>query len=271
VTGVCARRAPGSAVSRGRGAVRRHPALVGCSGWNYRDWRGQLYPPGLPASRWLERYAQRFPTVEVNATFYRLVAASAVERWVQQTPAGFQFAVKASRYLTHVRRLADIGAGVERFYGRIQPLLQSRRLACVLWQLPENFHRDDARLAGALAVLPPGRHAFEFRHSSWFVPDVYSLLEAHDVALVVGDHPQRPFQTMHATASWRYVRFHYGSRGRGGNYSRGELETWAQRLHRWSREGDVYAYFNNDWKAYAPRNASWLIRRLNELASAPRV
>jgi uncharacterized protein YecE (DUF72 family) len=226
---------------------RLHPALVGCSGWNYRAWRGELYPAGLPAARWLERYAEIFDTVEVNATFYRLVAASAVERWIQQTPPSFQFAVKASRYLTHVRRLADIGAGVERFYQRIAPLSAAGRLACVLWQLPENFRRDDARLAGALQALPKGRHAFEFRHQSWFVDDVYALLASHDAALVVGDHPQRPFQTMQATASWRYVRFHYGSRGRGGNYSQRELARWAQRLHGWRKEGDVLAYFNNDW------------------------
>jgi uncharacterized protein YecE (DUF72 family) len=256
--------------ARGRRARPLHQALIGCSGWNYRDWRGELYPPGVPASRWLELYAQRFQTVEVNATFYRLVARSAVARWAQQTPSGFQFAVKASRYLTHVKRLTDIGDGVRRFCERIEPLLGARRLACVLWQLPENFHRDDARLERALEALPRGRHAFEFRHSSWFVPDVYSLLEAHDVALVVGDHPQRPFQSTHASASWCYVRFHYGSRGRGGNYSERELEGWAQRLHAWRKQRDVYAYFNNDWKGYAPRNANSLRKRLDRLAGASR-
>jgi uncharacterized protein YecE (DUF72 family) len=253
MTGAAERRRRDRATSPARGARPLHPALVGCSGWNYRDWRGTLYPPGLPAARWLERYAQSFGTVEVNATFYRLVARSTVTRWLQQTPPGFLFAVKASRYLTHIRRLVDIGAGVALFYDRIEPMLRARRLACVLWQLPENFHRNDARLAATLAALPPGRHAFEFRHSSWFVPDVYRLLEGHGVALVIGDHPQRPFQTMQATASWRYVRFHYGSHGRGGNYSERELARWAQRLHGWRREGDVYAYFNNDWLSVTSR------------------
>jgi uncharacterized protein YecE (DUF72 family) len=248
-------------------AARLHPAYVGCSGWNYRAWRGELYPAGLPARRWLEHYAERFPTVEVNTTFYRLIERSAVERWLEQTPAGFVFAVKGSRYLTHVKRLADLRRGVERFYERIVPLAAAGRLACVLWQLPETFHRDEDRLAAALGALPDGRHAFEFRHRSWFVPEVYSLLREHDAALVIGDHPERHFQTFERTAAWRYVRFHFGTRGRGGNYSENELRTWAERLHEWRREGEVYAYFNNDWNAFAPRNASWLADRLTALAA----
>jgi uncharacterized protein YecE (DUF72 family) len=249
---------------------RLHPVHVGCSGWNYSAWRGELYPPGLPARRWLEHYAASFPTVEVNATFYRLIARTAVERWVEQTPPGFLFAVKGSRYLTHVKRLADMGRGVERFYERIVPLVAAERLGCVLWQLPESFHRDDDRLAGALQALPPGRHAFEFRHASWFVPEVYRVLRRHDAALVIGDHPQRRFQSLERTAPWRYVRFHYGARGRGGNYSERELSTWAERLHGWRAEGEVYAYFNNDWSAFAPRNAGWLTRRLAELEEESR-
>jgi uncharacterized protein YecE (DUF72 family) len=240
---------------------------VGCSGWNYRDWRGELYPPKLPPRCWLAHYAASFETVEVNSTFYRLIERSAVERWIEQTPAGFVFAVKASRYLTHVKRLAELERGVGRFYERIEPLAQAQRLACVLWQLPETFHRDDQRLAGALAALPPGRHAFEFRHPSWFVPEVYALLRRHRAALVIGDHPQRPFQSYEATAGWRYVRLHQGRRGRAGNYSERELEEWAERLHAWRTQGEVYAYFNNDWSAFAPRNASWLIARLARLAA----
>jgi len=136
----------------------------------------------------------------------------------------------------------------------------------VLWQLPETFHRDEERLAAALQALPAGRHAFEFRHQSWFTPEVYALLRERDAALVIGDHPERRFQTFERTARWRYVRFHYGRRGRGGNYSERELEQWAERLHGWRAEGELYAYFNNDWSAYAPRNASWLARRLAEMA-----
>lgn len=240
---------------------------VGCSGWNYRSWRSSLYPHDLPARRWLERYAESFDTVEVNATFYRLISREAVARWVAQTPRGFMFAVKASRYLTHVRRLADIGEGTARFYERIEPLIDADRLSTVLWQLPETFHRDDVRLAGALESLPAGRHAFEFRHSSWFAPPVYALLRAHRVALVLGDHPERTFQTYEATADWRYVRFHYGSRGRRGNYSESELSEWARRLHRWRHDTEIHAYFNNDWEAFAPRNAGTLRAELERLAA----
>jgi uncharacterized protein YecE (DUF72 family) len=249
--------------ARGR---RTRPVHVGCSGWNYADWRDALYEPGLPSRRWLERYAEHFDTVEVNTTFYRLVSRDAVARWVEQTPAGFEFAVKASRFLTHVKRLADVGNGVARFFERIEPLIEARRMGPVLWQLPESFPRDDARLAGALRQLPPGLHAFEFRHPSWFVRDIYDLLRAHDCALVLGDHPERPFQSFEATAGWRYVRFHYGSRGRRGNYSERELEQWARRLHGWRAEREQFVYFNNDWEAFAPRNAEWLQRRLRELA-----
>jgi len=247
------------------------PVYVGCSGWSYEDWRDHVYPAGLPARRWLERYSELFDTVEVNATFYRLVSRRAVEHWIEQTPPDFLFAVKASRYLTHVKRLSDIAEGVRRFYESIEPLVAADRLGPVLWQLPETFRRDDERLADALERLPSGRHAFEFRHPSWFAPAVYALLRRHDAALVIGDHPQRPFQTLQATARWRYVRFHYGARGRRGNYSERELETWARRLHSWRARGEVFVYFNNDWEAFAPRNASRLREHLERLAAGESV
>jgi uncharacterized protein YecE (DUF72 family) len=250
-----------------RSAAPLRAVHVGCSGWNYTSWRETFYPPRTPAREWLERYAEHFDTVEVNTTFYRLISRQAVEHWVEQTPAGFHFAVKASRYLTHVKRLTAMHEGVARFYERIEPLIEAKRLSAVLWQLPENFHRDDSRLAGALAELPPGRHAFEFRHRSWFCEEVYELLRDRGVALVIGDHPDRPFQTDVATADWRFVRFHYGARGRRGNYSERELDEWAARLHRFRAETEVLAYFNNDWEAFAPRNAAFLRRRLAQLAA----
>lgn len=231
------------------------PVRVGCSGWNYADWRGILYPKGLPTGRWLERYAELFDTVEVNNTFYRLPSRDAVARWVEQTPEGFLFTIKASRFLTHMKRLTDMGQGVQRFYERIEPLMESPKMGPVLWQLPENFHRDDERLAHALEHLPPGRHCFEFRHPSWFTADVYALLREHGVALAIGDHPQRPFQSYEMTAGWTLVRFHYGHRGRGGNYSDAEVDTWKRRIAAWRSRTEVFAYFNNDWKGYAIRNA----------------
>ena len=238
------------------------PVRIGCSGWNYPHWRERVYPRGLPQRRWLEHYATLFDTVEVNNTFYRLPRRDAVAAWVEQTPPGFLFAVKASRFLTHMKRLTDMGRGVERFYERIAPLVDSPKMGPVLWQLPETFRRGDERLASALERLPPGRHCFEFRHESWFAPDVYALLRERDVALVIGDHPERPFQAHELTAGWTYVRFHYGSRGRGGNYSERELEAWKRRLAVWRSRAEVFAYFNNDWEGYAVRNARWLQARL---------
>ena len=237
------------------------PVRIGCSGWNYPHWRERVYPKGLPARRWLAHYAELFDTVEVNNTFYRLPKRDSVAGWVEESPPDFLFAVKASRFLTHMKRLTDMGQGVGRFYERIEPLLRSPKMGPVLWQLPENFHRDDKRLGSALARLPAGRHCFEFRHASWFVDEVYGLLREHDVALVIGDHPRRPFQTHELTADWTFVRFHHGSRGRGGNYSERELEEWAARIAGWRERVEVFAYFNNDWMGYAVKNGL----RLKEL------
>ncbi len=239
------------------------PVRIGCSGWNYEHWRnGVFYPPRCPQRLWLDYYARNFDTVEVNATFYRLPKREAVANWVETSPSDFLFAVKMSRYITHLKRLLDLDAGVRRFYDRIEPLVRSPKLGPVLWQLPGNFRRDVQRLAGPLAKLPPGRHCFEFRHESWFVPEVYELLRAHGAALVIGDDPRRPFQTHELTSDWTYIRFHHGSRGRRGNYSESELEEWARRIEAWRRENEVYAFFNNDWEGFAPKNATWLKRRL---------
>jgi uncharacterized protein YecE (DUF72 family) len=227
---------------------------IGCSGWNYRHWRGSVYPETVAARDWLVHYATLFDTVELNTTFYRLPSREAVARWVARTPARFVFATKASRYLTHIRRLRDLDDGVARFYEHIAPLAESPKLGPILWQLPERFPRDDDRLGRALDRLPRGRHAFEFRHPSWFVPEACAVLRAHRAALVIGDHPSRPFQTEEATTDWTYVRFHYGRRGREGNYSAGEIAAWARKLAAWRARGDVFAYFNNDWHGYAVAN-----------------
>lgn len=239
-----------------------NPPLIGCSGWNYASWRGRFYPQKEPQRRWLELYAQSFDTVEVNNTFYRLPKRTAVANWAKQTPDHFVFAVKASRYLTHIKRLAHPD-GIPRFYEPLEPLIEAGKLGPVLWQLPANFHRDDARLHAWLATLPPGRHTIEFRHESWFAEPVIRALTDHGVALTIGDHPDRPFQSHEPTAPWRFVRFHWGARGRRGNYSRTEIEAWAERIARWQRTGaePVYAYFNNDWEAFAPANARLLARR----------
>ncbi len=238
------------------------PVRIGCSGWNYQDWRGTVYPKGVGPAHWLEHYSQLFGTVEVNSTFYRLASPKAVAHWMEQTPPDFVFALKASRYLTHIKRLANLEAGVKRYYEAIEPLVGSPKLGPVVWQLPPNFQRDDERLANALASLPGGRHCIEFRHQSWFVPEVYEMLRERGVALVIGDHPERPFQSAEFTADWTLLRFHFGKRGRRGNYSEAELEEWAERIDGWRRDVEVFAYFNNDWEGFAVKNGLWMRRRL---------
>jgi uncharacterized protein YecE (DUF72 family) len=239
------------------------PVRIGCSGWNYRSWRGgEFYPKGCPPSRWLEHYSREFDTVEVNSTFYRLAKPNAVANWLKQTPEDFVFALKASRYLTHVKRLTALDEGIKRYYDAIEPLVGSPKLGPIVWQLPPNFKRDEERLEAALAALPEGRHCFEFRHPTWFTDNVYAMLRAYGVALVIGDRKGLDFQTHEMTTDWTLVRFHHGHRGRRGNYSESELEEWAQRFEKWRRRVEVFAYFNNDWEVFAPRNARWLRKRL---------
>jgi uncharacterized protein YecE (DUF72 family) len=246
-------------------ASGRKPVHIGCSGWVYPHWRELFYPKEIPQRAWLGYYAEHFGTVEINNTFYRLPKPPAVEGWVENSPPGFVFAVKVSRYMSHIKRLTMVKEGLKRFYEPLEALVQSEKLGPVLWQFPENFHRDVERLAGALDALPSGRHAFEFRHESWFTDEVYGLLSEHGAALVIGDESSRWIKTPHVrTADWTYLRFHHGSRGRHGNYSPSEIETWGRRISQWRRDTEVYAYFNNDWEGYAIRNA----KRLKEQLSA---
>jgi uncharacterized protein YecE (DUF72 family) len=141
-------------------------------------------------------------------------------------------------------------------------MVESPKLGPIVWQLPDNFKRDDERLCNLLEHLRPGRHCVEFRNESWFTDDVYALLREYGVALAIGDHPKRPHVTHEITAGWTLVRFHYGHRGRRGNYSESELETWAKRIEQWRRKTEVYLYFNNDWEGFAIRNALWMRERL---------
>ncbi len=181
---------------------------IGCSGWNYDSWRGALYPEKMGKARWLGEYGTHFDTVEVNSTFYGTASRKAVDRWVAATPERFSFTVKASRYLTHVKRLRDhpdkgfeLAEGIKRFYEPLGPLVTAGKLGPTLWQLPANFKRDDGRLRDLLELAPPGRHALEFRDKSWFCDDVYGLLRDHDAALVLADDPERPLPTPSRSAA----------------------------------------------------------------------
>jgi uncharacterized protein YecE (DUF72 family) len=236
---------------------------IGCSGWSYRSWVGGLYPQGLGAAHWLERYAEVFDTVEVNATFYRLAKPETAAAWVEQTPDGFVFAVKGSRYLTHMRRLREIADGVARFWEPLEPLREADRLGPVLWQLPERFERDDDLLAAALDALPPADHCFEFRHPSWFAKPVEELLAERGASLAIGDDARRPLPPARPVGRIAYLRLHYGSRGRAGNYSASELASWRRRIAAWRARRPVFAYLNNDWCGFAPANALELRKGLS--------
>ncbi|MBA3841590.1 MAG: DUF72 domain-containing protein [Actinobacteria bacterium] len=248
-----------------------HRIRIGCSGWNYAHWRnGVFYPPRCAPRNWLGLYARSFDTVEINTTFYRLPKVESVARWVAESPADFTFAVKVSRYVTHIKRLLEVQDHLPLLYDRIGALLHSPKLGPLLWQLPPTFACDLGRLATALEQTHDGRrHAFEFRHPSWFRDETYVLLREHGAALVIGDRPQvNKFQTHELTADFTFVRFHGGTRSWNGNYSHAELDEWAARLQSWSSSVDVFVYFNNDWEGYAIENALYLKGTLGQPAGA---
>jgi uncharacterized protein YecE (DUF72 family) len=227
---------------------------IGTSGWQYADWRSRLYPRGLPLDRWLEAYAAGFATVESNNAFYRLPGRHVFESWRDRTPDDFVMAVKVSRYLTHIRRLRDPREAVARFVDRTAGL--GDKLGPVLLQLPPQLRRDDDRLAAALAEFPTTyRVAVEFRHDSWFVPDVRALLEERRAALCLADRTG-PLTPLWRTADWTYLRFHEGRANPRPCYGRRALDSWARRLAAtWSAEADAFVYFNNDPLGCAPRDA----------------
>ncbi|HEU4657066.1 MAG TPA: DUF72 domain-containing protein [Capillimicrobium sp.] len=223
----------------------------------------------MPQRRWLEHYASVFDTVELNNTFYRLPKVEAVGQWARQTPPGFCFTVKVSRFATHMKRLTTVEDSSRRLAERIAPLAEAGKLGPWLWQLPPQMRRDDDRLAAALNELPPGRHTVEFRHPSWFCEPVWELLRWHGVAATIGHDARRELPDVPLTAPWTLIRFHYGERGRRGNYSEAELRAWAARVDDLRVEAEVLAYFNNDWEAFAPRNAVALRRMLGDTPARP--
>jgi uncharacterized protein YecE (DUF72 family) len=227
--------------------------FIGTSGWHYDDWRGVFYPEKLPKKDWLAYYAGRFPTVELNNSFYRLPTESAFQNWHDQTPAGFCFAVKASRYITHVKRLKDGEEPLHNFMSRAAWLKD--KLGPVLYQLPSSFHRDDARLAEFLEKLPKGRHVIEFRHNSWLDDEIYELLRRYHAGFCIFDMPKLRSPLL-ATADFAYLRFHGTGEGYSGSYPDAALAGWAGEISRLARGLDaVYAYFNNDVSGHAVRNA----------------
>jgi uncharacterized protein YecE (DUF72 family) len=228
--------------------------LIGTSGWQYRHWRGRLYPDGLAQSRWLERYLDAFRALEINATFYRLPAEATFAAWARRTPDDAVLAVKASRYLTHLRRLREPEEPVARLLGRARPL--GRKLGAVLVQLPPDLRVAVAALERCLAAFPPGvRVAVEPRHPSWGRDDVRRLLADRDAALCLADR-HGPVGPLWRTASWGYLRLHEGRARPAPCYGRRALAGWAARLaDAWDPDEDVLVFFNNDASGCAVRDA----------------
>jgi uncharacterized protein YecE (DUF72 family) len=229
------------------------PVLVGTSGWQYKDWRGLLYPPGLAQNQWLRRYAEGFATVENNNAFYRLPAPELFERWRDMTPDGFVMAVKASRYLTHIKRLAEPEEPVERLMNAVRGL--GDRLGPILLQLPPTLRVEQERLDRCLRAFPKGvRVAVEPRHDTWWTGEVRGLLERHGAALCWADRLGRPITPLWRTAAWGYVRLHEGAATPRPTYGDQALRSWVRRVgDAWP--GDAYVYFNNDTGGAAVRDA----------------
>jgi uncharacterized protein YecE (DUF72 family) len=236
----------------------RLPQLrIGCSGWQYKHWRGDFYPATLPVARWFEHYAARFDTVEINNTFYRLPEAVTFERWAAQAPREFLYAVKASRYLTHMKKLKDPEEPIARLFERMSPL--GRHLGPVLYQLPPGWKLDRTRLEHFLQALPARtRHVLEFRDPSWYGDDVSAMLEQYGVARCVHDM-QGSATGQERVGPFVYVRFHGPTGTYQGGYARSRLDRWASWLAAERRAGaEVFAYFNNDVGGHAPRDAMTL-------------
>jgi uncharacterized protein YecE (DUF72 family) len=222
--------------------------VVGTSGWQYRDWRGLLYPPDLPQRDWLAYYASQYATVENNSTFYRLPARGTFADWQARVPGDFVMAVKASRYLTHVKRLRDPEEPVAKLMAAAAGL--GARLGPVLLQLPPNLTADPGRLAACLAAFGAYRGiqvAVEPRHPSWWTEQVRQVLAGHGAALCWADQHGRPVTPLWRTAGWGYLRFHQGTAQPWPRYGPRALRSWLDRVTAtWPDEGTVYAYFNND-------------------------
>jgi uncharacterized protein YecE (DUF72 family) len=231
--------------------------LIGTSGWHYEHWWGNFYPESMRAVGMLDFYAQRFETVEINNSFYHLPSAKTFAGWKDQTPKGFTFAVKANRYITHMKKLKDPAASIRKFFQAVEAL--EPKLGPILFQLPPRWHRDAVRLEGFLRVLPGGhRYAFEFRDPTWFHQETWSLLEKYKAAWCVYDlaEVQSPERL---TCDFGYLRLHGpASQKYSGRYTRAQLRRWLEACRQWLEEGarQVYIYFDNDQSGYAAQNAA---------------
>ncbi len=228
--------------------------FIGTSGWHYDDWRNRFYPEKLPKAKWLEFYARHFPTVELNNSFYRLPSETAFANWRDLSPSSFTFAVKVSRFITHIKRLKNSEEAVENFIKRARIL--GEKLGPLLYQLPPNMHRNDETLESFLYSLPEEmKHVIEFRHQSWLAEEVFEILHKYRAGLCVFDMPSFTCPLL-ATADFAYIRFHGSEDLYSSYYSDEALADWAKRIADLAINLDtVYIYFNNDVEGFAVKNA----------------
>ncbi len=233
---------------------------IGTSGWAYKDWNGPFYPDEVKAGDRLAYISRRFATLEINASFYRMPTDKAVANWREQTPDDFLFAWKASRYITHNKKLTDPADSLAYMFARTEGL--GDKVGPILFQLPPNLRRNHERLAAFLKALPKrGRFAFEFRHPGWYEPAVLDLLRDHGAAFCISDHHDAP-APFAVTADFVYLRGH-GPGGRyHGRYGTAALKDWTDHIRRWREDHDVFVYFDNDVKSAAPADAQQLIDML---------
>lgn len=234
---------------------------IGTSGWSYNHWKGMFYPAKIDGDKMLGFYAGDFNTVEINATFYRLPSKNILSQWYHSVPDDFTFSVKASRYITHQKKLNDPQLSIKKFFNLI-PILDDK-LGPVLFQLPPKWHKNTNRLADFIAALPDDyRYVFEFRDPGWFADDVIDLLNRYNIAFCIYDL-QGNETPLHATADFIYIRLHGPGTKYHGSYSKKLLEKWADRFQKWMEDDlEIYCYFNNDYRGHAPRNAALLVKMM---------
>jgi uncharacterized protein YecE (DUF72 family) len=239
--------------------------LIGTSGWSYKSWQAHFYPRHVPAAGHLRFYATQFPTVEINFTFYRLPTTKMVEGWKAAAPKGFVFAVKGSRFITHMKKLANLDGALKKYFDRLAPL--KRKIGVVLWQLPPFLKLDAHRLERFLKLLPESyQHAIEFRHPSWLAPTTFELLRQCGIAHVSVSSRAMPMN-LTVTSRIVYIRFHGLAGGAAHDYTRSELKPWADHIRQQGQSGKkVFAYFNNDANERAPENAKLLMSMIGEEA-----
>jgi uncharacterized protein YecE (DUF72 family) len=226
--------------------------LVGTSGYSYKEWKGNFYPEDLPGDEMLQYYGTKLSTVEINNTFYRLPKESVLKSWADQVPAGFQFAIKASQRITHIKRLKDVEDETEYLLRMVRVL--GSRLGCILFQLPPNFKKDLARLEQFLKQIPGDmRAAFEFRHASWFEQEVFDCLKANGCALCIADADDELEIPFVSTAHWGYLRL------RREEYTRGDLKKWMKRVEEQEWE-KAFVFFKHEDEGAGPKLASQFMK-----------